>query len=276
MTFGELAAQGHGAEHPARALGSDAAEALAGASAPVIAALAGRDSIAALISAVRTHSFDVVVPSVVLTQTEKGDARAPLKALEVARTALAGETTITEPVWLTSPALFSALNVRYAEVLSSRYASWCVCSACHLYVNLCRLPLSRMLGGVPIISGDRDSHDGRIKPSQTPEVIDAMTAVLAHAGVSLLEPLREATGAQIEELLGGKRWAEGKAQLVCEHSGGADIKAATARYEADEQSRLAREYLIPAGIAVADAWLAAPEPDYEEIVAQVLGLAHAE
>jgi hypothetical protein len=223
-----------------------------------------------LIAAVRTHAFDVVVPTVVLTGTERGDARAPLKALEIARTALAEKTTITEPVWLTLPTLFSALNVRYAETLSGRYASWCECSACHMYVNLCRLPLSRMLGGVPIISGDRDSHDGRIKPSQTPEVIDAMIEVFAHAGVSLLEPLREATGAQIEELLGGARWAEGKAQLVCELSGGPSASRASTKYTAEEQRRLAAEYLIPAGAAIADAWLREPEPDYEAIVRDVL------
>lgn len=257
------------AEHPELVISADSAETLSAAQSPAIAALAGRDSIAATIAAVRAHGFDVIVPTVVLTGTERGDATAPLQAIEIARSALAHQATLLEPVWLTSPALFSALNVRFARTLAARYASWCVCSACHLYVNLCRLPLSRMLGGVPVVAGDRDSHDGRIKPSQTPEVIDGMISVFAHAGVELLEPLRTLTSGQIEALL-GVEWAEGDQQFSCEFSGAAEVRAAAARYDSAEQRRFADEYLVGAGSAIADGWLQTAEPDYEAIVAGAL------
>jgi hypothetical protein len=138
-------------------------------------------------------------------------------------------------------------------------------------VNLCRLPLSWAFGGIPVVSGDRDSHDGRIKPSQTPEIIDALASVFAHAGVSLLEPLRAASTERVEELV-GTSWPEGLGQLVCDLGDSPRVRQAKACYDPDEQAQLAREFVIPVGREVVDAWRLDADPDYEQIVERVIDL----
>jgi hypothetical protein len=262
-------------EHPADLLSPDALHQLRGSGAPAIGAIAGRDSAAAIVQAVETHGFDVIQPTIVLTGTERGDLDDPLRAAAVMGDRLAGSATVLDPVWLSSPRLWKALNESCSARLSTRYYSWCSCSACHLYVNLCRLPLSWMLGSVPIISGDRNAHDDRIKPSQTPEIIDALIAVFAHAGVTLLEPIRGATTARIEELI-GTEWPEGGGQLECEVSDSPRTRQAKACYDSAEQRRLAEEYVIPVGTELIDAWRDEAEPDYEHIVARVLSRVPAE
>jgi hypothetical protein len=262
-------------EHPAELLSPNALHELRGSGAPAVGAIAGRDSVAAIVQAVETHGFDVVQPTIVLTGTERGDLDDPLRAVAVAKDRLAGSATVLDPIWLSSPRLWKALNESCSARLSTRYYSWCACSACHLYVNLCRLPLSWMLGSVPIISGDRDAHDGRVKPSQTPEIIDALIAVFAHAGVTLLEPIRSATTERIEGLVGAT-WPEGGGQLTCDLGDTPQARQAKACYDSAEQRRLAEEYVIPAGTAVADAWRIETEPDYEQIVAEVLNRLPAE
>ncbi|MCF8037391.1 MAG: hypothetical protein K9K62_11005, partial [Desulfobacteraceae bacterium] len=40
------------------------------------------------------------------------------------------------------------------------------CTGCHLYLHAVRIPLARMLGNVPIIGGERESHSGKVKVNQ--------------------------------------------------------------------------------------------------------------
>jgi hypothetical protein len=47
-----------------------------------IAEIAGRDSVAAAVAAVREHGFDTLLPTIALTGTEIGDFDAPYRAVE--------------------------------------------------------------------------------------------------------------------------------------------------------------------------------------------------
>ena len=119
-------------------------------------------------------------------------------------------------------------------------------------MHLARVPLSWALGGAPIVTGERDTHDGRIKLSQTAASIDAETRVLAYAGAELLTPLRTARGEEVGALVPG--WDEGERQLCCVHSGNYKRLDGTVAFDDAGYSRYLREFFEPAGRAVVDAW----------------------
>jgi hypothetical protein len=243
------------AEGIARELGPDRIQRLRALPNLAVGALAGRDSIAAIVAAVRADALSTVLPTSVATGTEYGDTSTLLAGVTTLRTLLADECEVLDPLRIGSPALWAALNGRFAAEIADRWGVSSPCLACHLYVHLARVPLAWALGGVPIITGERDSHDGRVKLSQTSGSIDAETSVLAHAGVRLLTPIRVASGAQIGALV--PEWPEGAKQLLCVHSGNYTRLDGTVAFDPDGYNRYLHEYFEPAGRAVVDAWRAA-------------------
>lgn len=260
------------AEHPDEALlaiGHDAAS-LAARPGFAILEIAGRDSIAAAVAAVRERQLTCVLPTSVATGTEYGDEHAPDRAVEHLRSLLGQSVDVLPPLRLGSPRLWAALNGRFAHVISERYRIFSPCLACHLYMHLARLPLARALGGAPIIAGERDTHGGRMKLSQTPAGIDACIRVLARADVELLEPVRRVRDDDTIAELVGPDWAAGARQLCCVHSSNYANLDGEVSFDELAYARYAHGFLEPVGAAVIDAWRDAAEPDYEGLVRAVL------
>lgn len=235
-----------------------------------IASIAGRDSVAAAIMAVREHGFRTLLPVSVATGTEYGDDASPARAADFLRNALAGEADVMPHVRIGSPRLWAALNGRPASILQQRYRLYSPCLACHLYVHVARVPLARLLGCAPIITGERDSHGGRVKLSQTPLGIDAETRVLARAGVRLLTPIRRVRDSEEISAIVGPAWDRGEEQLCCVHSGNYAQLDGTVTYDELAYARYLHGFFEPAGAAIIDAWRDCSEPNYEAIVASVL------
>ncbi|NTU70687.1 MAG: hypothetical protein HGB10_02535 [Coriobacteriia bacterium] len=267
------------AERAAAALGADRISMLRALPGLAIGAIAGRDSVAAIVSAVRSEGFSAVLPTSVATGTEYGDPDAPLSAVTLLRDTLADEVEVLDPLRIGAPELWAALNGRFAAEIADRFGVSSPCLACHLYVHLARVPLSWALGCAPIITGERDTHDGRIKLSQTDASIDAETRVVASAGIELLTPLRHASGDEIAQLAPG--WALGGSALSCVHSGNYVRADGTVDYDTRGYARYLEEFFEPAGRAVVTAWRAsglnntakasAPQtPDYVGIVRGIL------
>lgn len=235
-----------------------------------IAEIAGRDSVAAAVLAVREHGFTTLLPTSVATGTEYGDEHAPDLAVERLTQVVGPDVEVLPPLRLGSPRLWAALNGRFASVIAGRFHIFSPCLACHLYMHLARLPLALALGGVPIVAGERESHGTRVKLSQTAVGIDACTRVLAHAGVELLEPLRRVRDSETIVHLVGPGWSGGSRQLCCVHSGNYTALDGSVVYDELAYSRYVHGFLEPAGTAVVDAWRETPEPDYEAVVRAVL------
>jgi hypothetical protein len=238
-----------------------------------IVEIAGRDSVAAAVSAVRTQGFTELVPTIAFTGTETGDRDAPMRAVGALEQLVAGQARVHEPVALSDPALWSAMNARPAAELHQRFGLCSPCLACHLYLHLLRVPLAWSHEDAPIIAGERETHDGRIKLSQLPAGIDAAERVLAHAGIDLLQPVRYASGEDIAALV-GPGWRQGAAQLGCQLSGNyADFDGSITYNEAG-YARYVAEFYEPVGRAVIDAWRAecagGPAADFVEVVRSVL------
>jgi hypothetical protein len=234
-----------------------------------IVEIAGRDSVAAAVAAVRERGFRTLLPTIAFTGTETGDRTAPLRAVSVLRALVGDRIDVHEPVALSDPALWSAMNARPAAEIQRRFGVYSPCLACHLYLHLLRVPLAWSNGNAPIISGERDTHDGRIKLSQTPASIAAADRVLTYAGVELLQPVQHASGEEIAELVDGS-WDEGQGQLGCQLSGNYVNFDGSVTYDEAGYQRYIAEYFEPVGRAVVDAWRAerggGPAADFNAVI----------
>lgn len=260
------------AEHPLDALtsvGLDSAS-LAGRDGLAVIEIAGRDSVAAGVAAVRDRGFSALLPTSVATATEYGDEDAPRRAAMHLASLLGDAVEVLPHVRIGSPALWAALNSRYSAELSRRFGPCSPCLACHLYMHLARVPLAWALGNVPVIAGERDSHGGRLKLSQTPIGIDASVRVLAFAGIELLEPIRRVRDSGTISGLVGPGWTAGAKQLRCVHSGNYVGIDGAVTYDELAYARYVRGFLEPVGTAVIRAWRISSEVDYDELVRRQL------
>jgi hypothetical protein len=187
--------------------------------------------------------------------------------------ALLGErANVHEPLALSDPALWSAMNARPAAEIQRRFGVYSPCLACHLYLHLLRVPLAWSHDNAPVVAGERDTHDGRVKLSQTPASMAATERVLAHAGIRLLQPVRSLGGDEIAQLTGGL-WDEGAEQLGCQLSGNYVNFNGGVTYDEAGYARYLAEYFEPVGRAVIDAWRAeregAPATDFSAVIERV-------
>lgn len=238
-----------------------------------IAEIAGRDSVAAVVAAVRQHGFTTILPTIGFTGTETGDKDAPFRAVQRLRGLLAGVAEVHDAVPLADPALWSAMNARPMAEILKRYGVCSPCLACHLYLHLLRVPLAWSHGDAPVISGERDTHDGKVKLSQTSASIDAATRVLAYAGIRLLSPIRSMSGEEIEALIGSE-WRQGEQQMGCQLSGNYVGLDGTVSYDEDGYARYLSEFFEPVGRAVVEAFRAERDggkaSDFTAVVRSVL------
>ncbi|MFH1082306.1 MAG: hypothetical protein V1751_02835, partial [Pseudomonadota bacterium] len=180
--------------------------------------MAGRDSVAAAIKSVEQEKFSDLLPTFVYTGTEYGPWSTVLGAVERLSKRLP-ETRIHNLVAMGSPDFWRALNGRFISDLMERYGFYTPCIGCHLYLHSIRIPLAINIGSVPIISGERERHNGNIKINQTAGALDFYKKLSKDFGIQLLLPLRHIQkGPHIEEIL-GSHWQEGEEQLGCTLSG---------------------------------------------------------
>jgi hypothetical protein len=252
------------------------------------AEIAGRDSAAAVIAllAAEPDRFTHLLPTIVHTPTEFGDTTAPDRTVAWLATQLGDRVETLPPIHLFEPVLWSALNGRFATELAARYGACSACLACHLYVHLCRVPLLWNLAGGPLqplpgdrlapvlVTGERDSHDGSIKLSQTPAQIDASVELLAYAGIDLREPIRAVDATSEIKALVGSDWPAADGDLQCVHSGNFRSLDGEVSFDMERHRAYLAEFYIPAAKAVIDAWREQPGGpatlDYVEIARTVL------
>ena len=235
-----------------------------------IVEIAGRDSIAAAIAAVRERGFTTLLPTSAATGTEFGDESVPESASVRLAHALGPDVEVLPSLRLGSPALWAALNGRFASVIDERYRLFSPCLACHLYTHLVRVPLARAIGSVPVIAGEREAHGSRVKLSQTALGIDACARVLARAEIELVEPLRRVRDTEAVIELVGSAWDEGCRQLECVFSGNYIALDGSVTYDELAYARYVHGFLEPAGVAIVEAWGHTAEPDYAAVVREVL------
>jgi hypothetical protein len=238
----------------------------------VIGEFAGRDSVAAILKEMEKPEIRYVLPVVTFAPVEYGTAAVleqnHQRLMRQVTQQHGEEKTIGPLVFWSSRSLWQALNGPYMARLHRRYGFYTPCIACHAYFHLVRMPLARRLGHV-IISGERESHDGRLKANQLGICLDSYQRIISRFGVELRIPLRHMKeGAAVESLIGWE-WAEGEAQPQCLFSGN-DRDAHGQAMVDDMQIRAFLEgFLEPACKALGSLLLEKPAATLQELKRQI-------
>jgi hypothetical protein len=236
-----------------------------------IVEIAGRDSVAAAVKAVQDSGFTDLIPTYAYTGTEYGDWHSIETAVERLSGRLPG-TRIHELLLIGSPRFWQALNGRFATELISRYGFYVPCVGCHLYLHSVRLPFSRLLGGVPLIAGERESHDGAVKINQVAEALESYEEIAKEFGTELIMPLRNISdGNRIRELLGFD-WQEGGEQLDCVLSGNYRDVNGDVRIESSQVKQYLDEFACPVTRKIVRAYVEGDTPDHLKIAAELLNV----
>ncbi|SCZ76221.1 hypothetical protein [Acidaminobacter hydrogenoformans] len=235
----------------------------------------GRDSVAAIMAAFEDEACDFVLPVASFAGTEFGDTRDLLEnhsRLKAAVEARYGEMkTLGDLVFYSDPYLWGIINGRHVAQLNRQFGFYSPCIGCHAYFHLIRLPFARRLGHV-IISGERESHDGRVKLNQLPLVLDFLASVIEAEGVRLLQPIRTLKDGAVVENLIGWDWKEGVNHPACTFSGNYMLADGSVQYDPVQLKAYLQDYLAPIHKVVAEALGLGFEYDRQKLEAAVKAL----
>ena len=234
-----------------------------------IVEMAGRDSVAAAIKSVGEEEFSDLLPTFVYTGTEYGSWPSVMMAVERLSNRLPG-TRIHNLVVMGSPDFWRALNGRFISILIEKYGFYTPCIGCHLYLHSIRIPLALKIGGVPIISGERERHNGHIKINQNSVALDFYKKLSKDFGIQLLLPLRHIQeGSHIKEIL-GFHWQEGKEQLGCTLSGNYRRLDSEQNIPSHLVQRYMKEFAIPCTKKIIESYVVGHVPNHIDIASQIL------
>ena len=255
---------------PDEMLPAQLVQSLASAKDAAIVELAGRDSVAGAVAAARAGGIGQVLPTYAFTGTEHGQWAEVPRALERLKAALPGHVKVHGLVVLGSPLFWQALCGIPLTGFFQEFGFSPICVGCHLYLHAVRLPLARLLGDAPIISGERHSHDGRIKINQLPRSLEAYRSLAADFGLSLLHPLAEVEdGGEVAKLVGAP-WPEGGQQLGCVLSGNyQDIRTGATPTE-QQLSRYLETFALPLAKQVIEDYMAGNTPDHLALARRIV------
>ncbi len=214
----------------------------------VIGEFAGRDSVAAIIKAIEDEEIVNILPVASFAPTEYGDFKILELNYEKMLTRiqkLYGDKKKIYPLqYYSNFNLWSLINGRFLDFNVMNFGVYTPCIGCHAYFHLVRIPLALKLGA-RIISGERESHDGRIKLNQTKETLDCYIKIAEYFGVELIMPIRHMKdGQDVKELIGWD-WDEGKAHQSCAFSGNYKNIDGNVYYNKKKINNYLEKYLYP-------------------------------
>ena len=235
-----------------------------------IVEMAGRDSVAAAIMGVEEHGFTDLLPTYVYTGTEYGKWESVLTAVDRLKQKLPKKIRVHDLLVFGSPASWKTLNGRYSTRLIKKYGFFTPCIGCHLYLHSMRIPMAVLLGNKPIISGERESHDGRIKINQVSEALDAYMKLSGKFSIPLLMPLRQIKeGSQVEEII-GIEWEQDREQLECVLSGNYRDLEGNNAVKIEDAKILLDEFLVPCAEKIVKGYLDGYVPDHAGIAGRIM------
>ena len=239
-----------------------------------IVELAGRDSVAAALAAVEQHGLTTLLPTYVYTGSEHG----PFSWVKEAHARLASRlpqgVELRETLVMGSPGFWQALNGGLLGELNRRYGFLPTCVGCHLYLHAARIPLARLLGaggkGAPIISGEREIHDSKVKINQVAPALKAYAGLCEEFGVELMLPIRQvAQGSRIEEIL-GLAWPEGGEQVGCVLSGNYRNCHGEVDYDPEALTAFLNEFALPLTRRILVEYLADRVPKHMDLALKLM------
>ncbi len=146
------------------------------------AALAGTDSVAAILKTIRSRQFSAIVPIIISVPTEYGDQRLRLETVKKLRKYSEEHfdqynSIVTHPIIASDAGLWGKINSGSNLLeIQQKYNAYTPCIGCHLYVHAIRCHISKDLGINHVISGDRKYHENIIKLNQLSNVLETFQA----------------------------------------------------------------------------------------------------
>lgn len=251
-------------------LSKDHIESLRNIEGLAIVEMAGRDSVAAAIKGVEEDNFSDLLPTYVYTGTEFGNWQSVLEALDRLRQKLPERVKVHDLLVFGSVGFWQALNGRYINELIKRYGFFTPCIGCHLYLHSSRIPLSVLLGNKPVITGERESHDGGEKINQIPEVLDVYKSFFRKFKIPLHMPIRQIdNGNQIEKII-RIDWKQDKDQLGCVLSGNYRDTTGTNMIKKRDAINHLKNFLIPCTEKIIESYLDGYIPDHKTLASGIL------
>lgn len=187
-----------------------------------VAEIAGKDSIAAAILALKNDYVDTIVPVFVLTGSEYGNwtsLKTNVEHLQNVAQKMDGKN-VYDPIIVHDFRLWNIVNAKYMNAVFKKFGFYSPCIGCHMYVHLLRIPIAKLLGATKIISGERLSHSGRTKLNQLSCVISAFQKMNEFFGIEIVTPLLHVASAEsISEIIGENGTFSVGDQLKCVLSG---------------------------------------------------------
>jgi len=235
----------------------------------VIGEIAGRDSIYATSLISETNQFNMLIPTIAYTGMETGDITAHSKNIEIIKTMFSDSLFVCDEINICCPNLWIALNGRFIAFIIEKYGQYSPCLGCHMYFHLCRIPLSIKMGNIPIISGDKDSHNDRIKMSQLPASINMYSDVLSYAGIELLTPLRGRSENDVKATIKTQTYYDAKCYFDKNYYDAEKLL----KFNLTMHEQYLHEFLLPISKAIIDYWHKTNcehEPDYIEIAQRIV------
>lgn len=173
------------------------------------AALAGRDSVAAVLKTIRSREFSAIVPIIISVPIEYGDHGLRLETVKKLRKYSEEQfdqynSIVTHPIIVNDVGLWGKINSGSNLLeIQKKYNAYTPCIGCHLYVHAIRCHLSKDLGLKYVISGDRKSHSDIIKLNQLSNVLDTFQSFVKEAYDTILSfPLKDIKNAKdIDDIL---------------------------------------------------------------------------
>ncbi len=244
---------------------------------PAIAEIAGKDSLAAAIKGFEMGQFDLLMPTFVNLNVEYGDRAVLTRNMRflqerVKKLAPLGKSwLVLEPITLGEPELWQAMVGRFAMLSIRKFGSFSPCIACHLALHIMRLPIAWELGIDVVISGERQSHHGRIKINQLPSVLERYEMVMNYGGVKLVSPIKNTISNGDIDLIMGKDFKEGESQLKCVlEDNYRDLNDAAIIEESAVLNYL-DDFAVPFARMVIDYWRSGEEFDYMRLAKDAFG-----
>ncbi len=169
-----------------------------------IGEVAGKDSIAAIIQAVKKYNITNLLGIGIFHRSFFGNIFEPIEHFEfVDNLNYKINLDSSNFLYLDVSDLFDRLIIRNMAIVQKYFGYYSPCPPCHLFFHMMRIPIADFYGIITIITGERELHGDRKKLNQIAEVLYLFKEFLEKEGIELIQPIRKIrTDEKIFEILG--------------------------------------------------------------------------
>lgn len=156
----------------------------------IIAEIAGKDSISAINRFIHKRIDDIyiIVPTIVYTGTEYGRIDTYNESIEYLKRVSGPNIRFDNTHVIRDEKLWNKLNAKYQYLINRKYNFYTPCIMCHFYAHLLRIPLYLEMSAVGLLTGERLSHDGKLKINQHKLVLKYFRDLFVEKDIKFIQP----------------------------------------------------------------------------------------